>query len=69
LDIIKDIKNHSEITIYDNSIKEDTFMGLKVERDLQKFLESNQLIIANRFEKDLENHREKVFTRDIFNYL
>ena len=69
LDIIKDIKNRSEITIYDNSIKEDTFMGFKVERDLQKFLESNQLIIANRFEKDLENHREKVFTRDIFNYL
>ena len=69
LDIIKDIKNHSEITIYDSSIKEDTFMGFKVERNLQKFLENNQLIIANRFEKDLENHREKVFTRDIFNYL
>ena len=45
------------------------FMGLKVESNLQKFLNNSQLIIANRFDKDLENHKEKVFTRDIFNYL
>ena len=69
LDVIKDINSHSEITIYDTSIKEDLFMGIKVESNLEKFLNNSQLIIANRFEKDLESHREKVFTRDIFNYL
>tara|TARA_A100001015_G_scaffold318910_1_gene440204 strand:+ start:1042 stop:2211 length:1170 start_codon:yes stop_codon:yes gene_type:complete len=69
LDIIKDINSNSEIIIYDTSIKEDMFMGLKVESNLQKFLNNSQLIIANRFDKDLENHKEKVFTRDIFNYL
>ncbi len=69
LDIIKDINSYFEISIYDSSIKEDMFMGLKVESNLQKFLNNSQLIIANRFDKDLENHKEKVFTRDIFNYL
>ena len=67
LDIIKSLRmKHEEIIIYEPMITSKTFMGIQVENDLKKFKHSAELIVANRFEKELENIKHLVFTRDIF---
>ena len=38
-----------------------------VEKDLKKFKEASDLIVANRITDELDELIDKVFTRDIFN--
>ena len=47
-------------------LEEEEFFRSRVERDLPKFLEASDVIVANRQTAELEGVREKVFTRDIF---
>lgn len=56
-----------EIIIFEPSLKEDTFFGSKVESDFNKFINSSDVIVSNRFYNELDFVREKVYTRDIFN--
>ncbi|QTA38485.1 nucleotide sugar dehydrogenase [Thermosipho ferrireducens] len=67
LDVIKLLKQKGvEIIIYEPVLKEDTFMGLKVEKDINVFKESVDIILANRMFKEIEDVKEKVYTRDLF---
>ncbi len=54
------------LVIFEPALKEDTFFGSPVERDLQKFKDSCELIISNRRSEDLADVAEKVYTRDLF---
>lgn len=55
-----------EIIIYEPSFSGKIFSTYKIEKDLNKFKTKSDIIIANRFDHDLEDVNQKVFTRDIF---
>ena len=54
------------IVIYEPTIKDNTFNGFEVLHDLKLFKEISDVIIVNRVDKELDDVKEKVYTRDIF---
>lgn len=66
IDIIEYLKAKDfEVIIYEPLIKESTFMDFKIV-DLDTLKKESDIILANRYSSELEDVKEKVYTRDIF---
>lgn len=55
-----------DIVIYEPTVTGDEFEGYKIENDLEIFKSKCNVIIANRFDKCLDDVSDKVYTRDIY---
>lgn len=56
-----------EVIVYEPVLKEKEFFGSKVSQDINDFLNKSDVILTNRFYKELEIVKNKVYTRDLFN--
>ena len=55
-----------EVVVYEPALQEDTFFNSRVEKDIDKFKKECDVILANRYNEDIADVMDKVYTRDLF---
>ena len=66
-DVMQKLSNMgARIIIFEPTVQGDSFNGYDVEKNLDRFKAVSDLIVANRFGKELDDVTEKVYSRDLF---
>ena len=55
-----------EVVIYEPTLKEDNFFNSRVIRDLEEFKKISDVVVVNRVAPELDDIKEKLYTRDIY---
>lgn len=66
-DIIHELEEYNiQIQIYEPTLQHEKFENYSLQNNLNKFLSSSDVILANRMSEDLKQDLNKVYTRDLF---
>ena len=55
-----------KIVIFEPTLQDESFEGYEVINDLRTFKDRSDIIIANRYKDELDDVRDRVYTRDIY---
>ena len=56
-----------QVLVYEPTLHQDTFQGARVSQDLTTFVQTSDVIIANRLDEHLQDLAgDKIYTRDLF---
>lgn len=66
-DIINNLKfSDISIIIYEPTLNKDIYEDMRVINDLDEFKNNSDVILANRYNKELDDIKDKVYTRDLY---
>lgn len=55
-----------EVIVYEPEFEGDSFYDCRVLKDLNKFKENSDIIVVNRISEELQDVKDKIYTRDLF---
>lgn len=58
--------SNARMVIYEPAVSDRSFMGIRVIRSLEEFKRISDVIVANRYDEELEDVKDKIYTRDLF---
>ena len=64
--ILRLIDRKTDVVIYEPTLEQSEFLGCRVEKDFEKFVDGCGIIVANRFEEKLNGVKDKLYTRDLY---